>query len=338
MNTANTKNLTQYEQKACSGELLTRDELLELSEAPLNALTAAANRIRKVRCGSNFDICSISNIKSGRCPENCAFCAQSSHWQANPAVYPLISVDDAVAQANHDAEAGVHRFSLVASGQRLSAREVEQVALTIAAIKSKVGISVCASLGLLSQDEFATLASAGLERVHNNLETARSFFPHICTTHAYDDKLCAIKAAHAAGLEVCSGGIIGMGESRADRIDLALEIRATQAVSVPLNVLNPIANTPLENTRFLGDDEVLRTVALFRFALPDTSLRLAGGRILLRESGRDCLRAGANALISGDMLTTSGFTIASDRALALEEGFAVCATEPPATKAPFAEA
>ncbi|WP_418831000.1 biotin synthase BioB [Paraeggerthella sp.] len=315
--------IARCERIAVEGGDLSRDDLMALAAEPLTDLAAAANRIRQARCGDDFDLCSIVNAKSGRCPENCAYCAQSAHWNASVQEYPFQSVDAIVDQAKRDVEAGVQRFSLVASGQKLSPHEIEQAASAIAAVKRATGVSVCASLGLLSQEDFAMLAQAGLERVHNNLETSRAFFPHICTSHGYDDKLHAIQAARDAGLEVCSGGIIGLGESRADRIDLALELRAIGPDSVPINVLNPIPGTPLANMPPLGHDEVLRTVALFRFAMPGTSLRLAGGRALLSEAGRDCLSAGANALISGDMLTTGGFTVLSDRAMAASAGFFV---------------
>lgn len=323
MTTFDQSHLDRCERAASRGDQLDRADLVALAKAPLHDLAAAANRVRRAQCGDAFDLCSIVNAKSGRCPENCAYCAQSRHWSARVEEYPFRTAADIVAQAKRDVRAGVQRFSLVASGQRLSRSEVERAALAIAAVKRATGVSVCASLGLLEKEDFSLLAQAGLERVHNNLETSRTFFPRICTTHAYDDKLRAIEAAREAGLEVCSGGIIGMGESLVDRIDLALELRALRPNSVPLNVLSPIAGTPLASMPPLAHDDVLRTVALFRFALPGTSLRLAGGRALLGEAGRACLEAGANALISGDMLTTGGFSVASDRAMAASAGFSV---------------
>lgn len=315
--------IANYERRIITGEMLMRDEVLTLVDAPLEQLTYAADRIRRARCGNGFDICSILNVKSGRCPEDCAYCAQSVHGHADIACYPLLESDTIVASAVRDRESGVLRFSLVASGKRLDHSEIERCAQAIAQVKKSTDVAVCASLGLLSQDEFALLAEAGLERVHNNLETSRAFFPLICTTHTYDEKIRAIKHAQAAGLSVCSGGIIGLGESWEDRIDLALELRKLDVRSVPVNVLNPLTGTRLGNITPLSDNEVLRTVALLRFALPDVALRLAGGRALLSDAGRTCFRAGANAAISGDMLTTAGFTIASDRAMAAEEGFVV---------------
>lgn len=315
--------LLTCEQRVRAGEQLEASDLAQLVTSPLSALAAAANRIRADRCGNGFDLCSIVNAKSGRCPENCRFCAQSSHHRAVVEEYPLIDEASAIDHAARDTAAGTTRFSLVASGQKLSNDEVDRAARLIARIREKTGASVCASLGLLSRDQFARLAEAGLERVHNNLETSRLFFPRICTTHAYDDKIEAIRNAQAVGLDVCSGGIIGLGETWSDRIEMALDLRALGVSSVPINVLNPIAGTPLEHTVPLDDDEVVRTVALFRFALPDVALRLAGGRALLEEAGRRCFSAGANAAISGDMLTTAGFTIASDRAMAVAEGFVI---------------
>ena len=313
----------ECERRAIANEHLDTSDLKKLIEAPLPDLASAANRIRAARCGTGFDLCSIVNAKSGRCPENCRFCAQSVHHQTIVDEYPLIDETTAIEHAARNTTAGATRFSLVASGQKLTHSEVDHVARLVSRIKEETGASVCASLGLLSRDQFTRLAEAGLERVHNNLETSRSFFPRICTTHTYDEKIDAIRNAQAAGLDVCSGGIIGLGETWQDRIEMALELRTLGVSSVPINVLNPIAGTPLGNMAPLHDDEVIRTVALFRFALPDVAIRLAGGRALLAEAGRYCFSAGANAAISGDMLTTAGFAIASDRAMAEAEGFVI---------------
>lgn len=304
--------------------------LLDLVEAPLDALCDAADAIRKQCCGTSFEICSIMNVKSGRCGENCAFCAQSSHWSTQVACHPFASEDEIVSRAAADAANGSMRFSLVSSGQRVSPSEVDRACAAARRIRRETQADVCVSFGLLPIGEFKRLREAGVTRVHNNLETSRSFFPRICTTHDYDQKIEALHAAREAGMEVCSGGIIGMGETWLDRVEMASELRGLGVSSVPINVLNPIPGTPLERHAPLPLDEVRRTFAIFRFALPKAALRLAGGRALLSDAGRACLRAGANAAISGDMLTTSGFGIPSDIRMVEEEGFTPAPLEGPA--------
>ena len=190
-------------------------------------------------------------------------------------------------------------------------------------MRRETGISPCASLGLLSREEFTLLKEAGLERVHNNLETSRRYFPEVCSTHTYDDKLQAIRNAQAAGLEVCSGGILGMGETVEDRVDMALELRRLGIRSVPLNLLNPIPGTPFAGRRPLPAEEMRKSAALFRWILPRAEIRLAGGRGLLPDKGRACFASGANAAITGDMLTTAGITVETDRKMLREMGFEV---------------
>ena len=300
---------------------LNKATLLQLVDAPFEDLCAAANDIRKRCCGDAFELCSIMNVKSGKCSENCKFCAQSSSWNTEVECYPFVDSQEIVAQAQTDARAGSHRFSYVASGQRVSKADIDRACLTTKEILAKTGVQVCASFGLLDRNDFERLHAAGVSRVHNNLETSRSYFSQICTTHDYDRKIQALHDARAAGMELCSGGIIGMGETWEDRIDLACELRELKVSSVPLNVLNPIPGTPLDQLKPLSLEEVCRTFAIFRFALPFTTLRLAGGRALLPEAGRACLHAGANAAISGDMLTTAGFDIPSDVHMVSAEGF-----------------
>ena len=190
-------------------------------------------------------------------------------------------------------------------------------------IRTEVGISVCVSVGLLDEAQYRKLRAAGAERAHNNLETSQNNFPNICTTHTFADKITAIRAAQAAGLTVCSGGIMGLGETVGDRIDMALTLRELGVKSVPINVLNPIPGTPLAQSKTLSEDELLRIVAVYRFLLPDASIRLAGGRGLLADKGRSCFCSGANAAISGDMLTTAGITVETDLKLLEELGYEV---------------
>lgn len=302
-------------------------ELLRLVRSPLDTLCAAADSIRERCCGNGFELCSIMNVKSGRCSENCRFCAQSSHWGAAANCYPFAEETAIVAQALRDAECGSRRFSLVASGQRVSRADIDRACSAARRIRAKTDAAVCVSFGLLEREDYGLLREAGVTRVHNNLETSRSFFPRICTTHGYDQKIAALRDARAAGMELCSGGIIGLGETWRDRIEMALELRKLEVASVPINVLNPIPGTPLEHQDPLSPDDVRRAFALFRFALPSATLRLAGGRTLMPDAGRACLKAGANAAISGNMLTTAGFDIPGDIRMATAEGFRMAAAQ-----------
>ena len=310
-------------ERVLSGETITREQALDLYNQPLEPLCAAADRIRRTFCQDAFDLCTIINGKSGKCSENCKFCAQSAHNHTGAAVYLLLSAEEITAEAKKNDAQGVLRYSIVTSGKRLSDDEVEAMCEAVRKIRAETGISVCVSFGLLDQKQYEKLRDAGVTRVHNNLETSRRNFPNICTTHTYDDKIAAIRAAQAAGLTVCSGGIMGLGENVEDRIDMALTLRELDIHSVPVNVLNPISGTPLEHCIPLTEDEVRRIVAVYRFLLPDASIRLAGGRGLLLDKGRACFLSGANAAISGDMLTTAGITVETDRRMLQELGYEV---------------
>lgn len=304
--------LQQIKNDILAGKLIDKEQALALTIVPLDELCTAANEIREFFCGKDFDICTIVNGKSGRCSENCKYCAQSSFYQTKVDEYPLLDTSEIVAQAKYNDERGVLRYSIVTSGKSLNNNEIDKVYESIKAIKAQTNISVCVSFGLLNEAQFKKLKSVGVERIHNNLETSRNYFPNLCTTHAYDDKISAIMAAKNAGLSVCSGGIMGLGESMKDRIDMALALRELGVHSIPVNMLNPIPGTPYENNKILTNDEMCRIVAIFRFILPTAFIRLAGGRGLLPDKGRKCLISGANAMISGDMLTTAGISIQND--------------------------
>lgn len=309
--------------KILEGKMITKQEAIELYEQPLQELCQKANEIRKQFCSNRFDICTIINGKSGRCSENCRFCAQSAYSHTNAAEYPLLPAEEIVAQAKVNDKQGVLRYSIVTSGKRLSDQEVDKMCEAVQNIKEKTGISVCISFGLLKEEQYRKLKAAGVTRVHNNLETSRKNFPNICTTHTFEDKVNAIRAAQAAGLSVCSGGIMGLGETPEDRIDMALTLRELGIKSVPVNMLNPIPGTPLEQNKKLTAEDMCRIVAVYRFILPDASIRLAGGRGLLPDKGRSCFLSGANAAISGDMLTTAGITVETDMKLLKELGYEV---------------
>ena len=306
------QRIEQYKQMVLQGALLDKRAALELAQQPLEPLCQAADEIRQAFCGNQFDLCTIINGKSGRCSEDCKYCAQSAWYSTTAEAYPLLTTEALLAQAVYNDKKEVPRYSIVTSGRALNQQEVDQVCQSVAAIKANTGVSVCASFGLLQEAQFRQLKAAGVSRIHNNLESSRRYFAQVCTTHSYEEKIQTIQAAQRAGLTVCSGGIMGLGETMEDRIDLALTLRELGVKSVPLNMLNPIPGTPYaQNTRLTSAD-MCRIVAVFRFLLPDAFLRLAGGRGLLPDAGRQCFCSGANAAITGDMLTTSGYTIDQD--------------------------
>ena len=316
-------NLSELTSAVLQGMQISKTQALFLWQQPLSALCENADRIRRHFCSNEFDICTIINAKSGNCSEDCKFCAQSSHSHTHAPRYALLPREEIVAEAYRSHTQGIQRFSIVTSGKRLSDREVEEMCAAVQEIKEKVGISVCVSFGLLSEQQFSKLKQAGVTRVHNNLETSRRNFPNICTTHRFADKVQAIRAAQTAGLSVCSGGIMGLGETVEDRIDLALSLRALGIRSVPVNMLNPIPGTPFAHHPKLTEPEMRRITAVFRFILPSAWIRLAGGRGLLPDRGKSCFLSGANAAISGDMLTTAGITTQTDMALLRELGYEV---------------
>ncbi|MDD7352864.1 MAG: biotin synthase BioB [Peptoniphilaceae bacterium] len=306
-------DIIELKEKVKNGYIITRDEAIEVYNNDYNKLTEAADELREYFCGNNFDVCTIINAKSGRCSENCKFCAQSAHYNTNIKEYDLLDEETIVNDAIDKYSRGITRYSMVASGKGLTPKDIDKVCSITRKIYEKAPeIKVCISGGIISEESFEKLKDAGIKRVHNNLETSRKFFPEICTTHTYDQKIETIKAAQKAGMEICSGGLIGLGEDFEDRIDMALELRKLKVHSVPVNLLNPIKNTPLENNKPLSMEEVNRTCATFRFILPKALIRLAGGRALMEDFGTSALKSGANAAISGVLLTTKGISIEDD--------------------------
>lgn len=309
---------------ACTGEGVSREAALWLYRTvPLDKLLAAANEIRVACCGNVADLCTIINAKSGRCSENCAFCAQSAHHHTDVICYPLLDAEAVLKEAHYNSERGVGRFALVTAGRRLEDAEVAQLCDIVKRLRAETPLAVCVSAGLLDRAQFAALKDAGVTRIHNNLETSERHFPALCTTHTFADKIRAIRDAQAVGLTVCSGGIFGTGETDEDRIDMALSLRELGITSVPLNMLNPIAGTPLASQPLLSGDALARIVAVYRFILPKAQLRLAGGRGRLEDFGNRTFLGGANAMITGDMLTTTGTTIESDLIMLKNFGFEV---------------
>lgn len=286
------------------------DDALRLFEEgagrPFRVMAAAAE-IRRHFKGDAISLCSIINAKSGKCPENCKFCAQSAHYATDVESYPLKKAQEVIEGAESAGRAGAEMFGIVTSGKRIKAKkEWTEIVRAIRGINA-LGMKACASLGIIDEEKARTLRDAGLYRYHHNLETSRSFFPEICTTHAYDEDVETIRAARAAGLSVCCGGLIGLGEGIRHRIELALTLRELNVDSIPVNILNPIKGTPLGRTPLLPPLEILLTIAVFRFLLPDKDIRLCGGKEKnLRQLLPLGLVAGANSLMTGHYLTTRG--------------------------------
>ncbi|AVP55688.1 biotin synthase [Clostridium tetani] len=308
--------ILEIEEKIYSDEDITFNEAITLFQSSydknLKNLLDAANRIRNKFNGNIVDLCSIMNAKSGRCSEDCKFCAQSEHYNTNIKKYNMINMSDALNLAKENKEHGINRFSLVTSGKALTSNNFEKALEIYKEINKRVNINLCASLGILSYNQLLQLKNVGVTMYHHNLETSREYYNKICTTHSYDERIETINNAKKAGLMVCSGGIIGMGETMTDRIKLAFELKSLQIQSIPINILNPVKGTPLEYTKRLEQNDILKTIAIFRFINPKASIRLAGGRNLIDNFGKGCFRAGANATISGNYLTTSGNKINDD--------------------------
>ena len=289
------------------------DELLASSTPEL---LARVKRIRKVSVGSELQLCSILNAKSGLCSEDCRFCAQSGHHQAQVDVYPLKSKGEIVAAAQEAARLGAGRFGIVTSGNRLTSAEVDTIVSASREIARTLDIGVCGSLGALEEDQLLRLKQAGMTRFHHNLETSRAFYPKIVSTHSYDERINTLRSAKAVGMEVCSGGIIGMGETWADRADMAMTLKELDVDSVPINILTPIAGTPLEGVEPISVDDIVRTICLFRIVLQDKVIKIAAGRE--RALGPDQVKgfqAGANGMIIGGYLTVPGDSLERDYAL-----------------------
>ncbi|WP_346353422.1 biotin synthase BioB [Azotosporobacter soli] len=305
------QNILRLGEKVLEGGTLKEEEALQLAAVPyedLPFLLAMADRIRQEFVGAEVDLCAIINGRSGKCSEDCRFCAQSAHYGAQVKVYPLLEKQELVAAALQAKEAGARRFSIVTSGRGTEKdKEFSLILEALQAIKEKTGLKVCASLGTLTQEHALQLKQAGVSRYHHNLETGRSFYPRICSTHTYEDRVVTIQHAMAAGLEVCAGGIIGLGESFAQRIELALTLRRLGVHSVPVNILNPIPGTPLAGQPPLAPQEILKTLAVFRFLLPERGIRTAGGReVNLRDLQGTALLGGVSGMLIGGYLTTGG--------------------------------
>lgn len=283
-------------------------EIFRLNFTDLWPLMAQASRLREARSGSGISLCVIINAKSGHCPQDCAFCAQSRRSTAAINKYPLLTREEMVGAAQAAADQGAARFSIVASGRGvMGRREQETILMTVAEIRRTTPLEVCVSLGIVSPDFLRALAAAGVYRYHHNVETAASFFPAIATAHTYPERLATIRRAQESGLAVCVGGIFGLGESIAQRYEMAQTLRDLEVDSIPMNFLQPIPGTPLADRQPLPPLEALQTIVAFRLFFPDKRLIIAGGRLgTLRSLAPLIFAAGADALMTGDYLTTKG--------------------------------
>lgn len=312
--------------KVLDGKGISRDEAFSLSSvqgAQLFELFSAASSIREKFRGSGVELCSIVNAKSGECPEDCYYCAQSAYYNTGSPVFPLVKEDIVMEKVKEAKAAGVKRFCIVTGGRKVEGDELKEIGRLIGKIR-KAGMLPCATLGLLNRDELSFLRDSGLERYHHNLETSESFFPEVCTTHTYKEKLHTIDAVKSIGLSLCSGGIFGIGEEWQDRIEMALALKDINPDSVPINFLIAVRGTPLADLDSLPPLEALKIVSIYRFILPEKEIRVCGGRRqVLREFNSMVFMSGADSLLTGNYLTTTGVTFEDDLRLIRDYGLAV---------------
>ena len=305
-----------------AGKRLTRNYNLEfLLTTNLNELCAGANKIREELCGEKVNLCTIINGRSGRCSENCKFCAQSAHHNTEIKEYVFLDPDVILEDCKKNEANGVHRYSIVTAGRSLTGADFDKAIEAYKKMHEECKINLCASHGFLTEEEFIRLKEAGVTMYHENIETSKENFHNICTTHSYEDKIKEIKLAQKVGLNVCSGGIIGMGETWEDRIDMAISLSELGIMSIPINVLMPIKGTPFGNLERISDEDILRTIAIFRYLNPTAYIRMAAGRSYFSDGGIQIFQSGANATITGDLLTTVGNNTEQDKIMLTKLGF-----------------
>ena len=297
-------------------ENYTKSDYLKLYERPLDELIKIANKITKDNFDNTVEACSIISAKTGKCQENCKYCSQSAHNHAKIECHPLMDVETVKKAAISAKENGATRFCIVTSGRVPEGEDFEKIIEMIKEVASIDGLHCCASLGLLSEEQIKRIKEAGVERFNHNLNTSENYHKQICTTHTFKDRVNTIKMIKKYGIEACCGGIIGMGETREDRIDLALALKELNPKTVPINILNPIKGTPLEDYEDkIDEEEILKTICIFRIILPKALLRYAGGRTsrLSKDNQKLGMLAGINSVLVGNYLTTLGSTPQEDK-------------------------
>lgn len=304
--------VTELMEKVLNENAISRDEALWLVEADLDEVCACADKIREKFCGDFFDMCAVMSVKGGRCSENCKFCSQSSCSTAEVPSFKVRDEEYVISDAREHSGKGISHYCQVASGRKMDKAGIEQICRNVRRITEETDLIPCVSLGLLDKDDLIALKEAGVRRIHNNLETSERYFPEVCQSHTYEEKMEVMRLAHEVGLELCSGGIFGIGETWEDRIDMALKEAEFEPESVPINLLNPVKGTPMGDREVLTEEELRRIMAVYRFILPKSYIRLAAGRDFLDDTGVRCFRGGANATITGDMVTVKGISIDED--------------------------
>ncbi len=312
-------------EKVLEGEKVAMEEVLPLlgTKGPdILDLAAAANRVREEFNGNEIDLCSLLNAKSGRCSEDCTFCAQSAHYKTEAPVYPLVDMNRMVEEARGAQGKGTGRFCLIASGREPNDKEFETILRALEQIRRETTLDLDCSLGTLSEERAESLKKVGVTRYNHNLETAESHFPKICSTHSFGDRVKTIEVLKEQGFSICCGGIIGLGESPQQRLELAFSLRQLGIDCIPFNILNPRPGTPLEHSEPIPPMEIIKTISLFRFVLPKGTIKIAGGREAnLRDLQSLALLAGANGLIVGNYLTTVGRNAEDDLRMIKDLGF-----------------
>ena len=302
---------------------MNREELIKIYDMNLDDLVAKASKITKQNFNNEVEVCSIISARTGRCSEDCKYCSQSSHNHADIVCHPLLSIDEVYQAALKAKENGATRFCIVTSGKSERDEDFDIILEMIRKVSSISGLHCCASLGLLNEDQIVKIKDAGVERFNHNINTSENYHSEICTTHSFQDRMNTVKSIVKNGIEACTGVILGMGESKEDRIDMALSLAELNPTTVPINVLNPIKGTPLENYGDkISEEDVLRTICIFRIVMPKAILRYAGGRNtrLSEKIQKLGLKAGINGILIGDYLTTNGTAVKKDKQMLKSAG------------------
>jgi len=320
--------VSKFADAVINGAQISMEDALSLGDvagSDLLFFLAEAGRIREHFVGSRVALCSIINAKSGKCPEDCAFCAQSAHHSSPVGNYALVDEEEMVNCAKLAEKNGASCYGIVTSGTGISrGAELDRICSTLRRIRSESGVAPSCSLGIMDLETAQLLKDAGMVTYHHNLETSRSFFPKICTTHDYDEDVATVRAAKRAGLKVCSGGIFGLGESFAQRIEMAITLRELEVDSVPVNFLDPVEGTRLARADFLTPLDCLKTIAVYRFLLPNRQIKVCGGRERnLRELQSWIFMAGASGMMTGNYLTKAGRDPELDRQLIRDLGLEI---------------